>query len=84
MIGVHVTRHALERAKERIPGCTTDEEARALLSSEIIRRALIFGAMFVRLGTGQRIALRDGAVVTVLPAENYRKHIGRVGKGRYG
>lgn len=42
------------------------------------------GARFVRLSGGQRIVLQDWTVVTVMPAENYRKQVRRRGMGRYG
>lgn len=66
---LHISAHALERAMERIPGVTSAEEARAVLSSKTIMMAIEFGARFVRLGTGQRVLVEDDCVVTVLPAE---------------
>jgi hypothetical protein len=80
---VIITAHAIERYRERVRPCS-DDDAREALSSRAINAAIVFGARFVRLGTGQRIALTGDTVITVLPAENYRRQIGRVGRGRYG
>ena len=80
---VHVTHHAIQRYVERVSPVTEDE-ARQALSSKAIEIAADFGARFVRLATGQRICVRDHAVITVLPAENYRRKIRRVGRGRFG
>lgn len=80
---IHVTAHAIERAIERL-GCATVAEAQALLTSPAIRSAAEFGARYVRLGTGERIVLEGGCVVTVLPADNFRKQVRRTGLGRYG
>jgi hypothetical protein len=66
---VVVTHHALSRAIERVPGIATVDQARALLSGSAIRLAAMFGAHYVRLGTGQHVVIRDSAVITVLPKE---------------
>lgn len=85
--GLHVTAHALSRTMERVPGIHTEADARALLTSPKILAAANFAGItecFVRIAGNFRIRLRDHAVITVLPAENYRAHVRRVGKGRYG
>jgi hypothetical protein len=66
---VRVTRHAAERYLERVNPRLTMAEAIEALSSPTIRRAAEFGAAYVRLGTGQRVALDEFVVVTVLPTE---------------
>lgn len=80
---VHVTTHAIERFLERVAAVTW-EEAEIALSSPVVVLAAKFGARFVRLPTGQRIVIEQGKVVTVLPTDNYRSQVARVGKGRYG
>ena len=65
---IHITRHALSRAIQRIAGIQTESQARAMILAAIQRaRAEETGAPYVRLGTGERIVIEDGAVVTVLP-----------------
>lgn len=69
MPDLHITAHALQRARERIPGIGSEEQARGILASATIARAAAFGAHYVRLGTGQHVVIRDRAVITVLPKE---------------
>jgi len=61
-----ITAHAIARYRERV-ACIPDEQVLSALSRDIIRRAIAFGARYVRLGTGQRIVLDGATVVTVLP-----------------
>lgn len=68
---IHVTAHAVQRALQRVPGIKTEAEALALLSSPTVNKAAEFsphGSIYVKLGTGQHIAVEDSTVVTVLPA----------------
>lgn len=65
---IQITRHAIERAIER-GIARTEAEAEAALNSPAVHKALAFGAPFVRLGTGHRIVVTDGAVITVLPPD---------------
>lgn len=67
-MGVTVTGHAIMRYQERIEN-VPEEVARKALSSPIVQLAAIMGAPYVRLGTGQRIVIEDGHVVTGLPAD---------------
>lgn len=79
MTSPHITRHAIERAIERVPGITTEDQARAVLTSRAVLVAVEFGALFVRIGTGQHILIDAGSVVTVLPSNthpNYLFHCG--------
>jgi hypothetical protein len=72
---IHVSTHALDRARQRL-GCKDNAEARAILTGPTIQRAVEFAngvEVFVRFASGQRVAIRDGVVITVLP--------GRGGKG---
>ena len=77
-----VTDHAVERYQERVANCTADQ-ARQALSSPAVRAAAKFGAMFVRLATGHRIALRGHVVLTVLPPEHFKRQVHRVGLPRF-
>lgn len=65
---VHVTRHAIERYRERVAD-VSDERAVEALTSRAIELADDFGAPVVRLGGGQRVVLKNHSVITVLPAE---------------
>lgn len=66
----HITRHAIERAIERVPGITSVEQAIAILSAPIFQRAIEFGAKYVKLARGQRVVIENGRIVTVLPKEH--------------
>ena len=76
-MAIHVTKHAIERFQERVAH-VTDEEARIAMTAPIIELAATFGECFVRLPGGQRIAVKDNAVVTVLPSAHYKRNIRRV------
>lgn len=84
-MGVHVTQHAIDRFREWV-GDVPDDDARRSLRCPIVQMAVEFAGnaeCFVRLATGQRITIRGGVVITVLPAENYKRHVRRKGMGRY-
>lgn len=84
MTGPHITRHAIERAIERIPGITTEEQARAVLTCPCITKAAAWAfRVTVRLATGNRVVIEDNAVITVMPIDNYKRTVRRVGRGRY-
>ncbi len=78
-----ITSHAIERYQERVAN-VSDDEARLALASPAVRAAALFGCKYVRLATGQRIVVEDGIVKTVLPSENYRKQVRRLGRARFG
>lgn len=61
-----LTRHALQRYRERVADLNDDAIA-ALLDTPAVRCAIRFGAPYVRLGTGQRLVINDGVIVTILP-----------------
>ena len=70
---LHITTHAIERLLERVNPRLTWDEAREALSSPAIQCAARIGAPYVKLGTGQRVVIDNGSVVTVLPKdENVR------------
>jgi len=69
-VSVEITAHAIERYRERVADVSVDEARQALLSPAVLQAAE-FGAPYVRLGTGQRIVIANGAVVTVLPKDKY-------------
>lgn len=71
-----VTDHAVLRFQQRVRPCTADE-ARKALSTPAVQAAALFGAQFVRLATGHRIALKGHVVMTVLPPDNYRRQVHR-------
>ena len=71
---IHVSTHALDRARQRL-GCKDNAEARAILTGPTIQQAAEFAngvEVFVRLASGQRVVIQDGVVITVLPAKGCR------------
>jgi hypothetical protein len=80
---LHITRHAIERYQQRVSP-VSDDEAREALSSPAVQIAAQIGAQFVRLPTGQRIVIHEHTIITVQPADHYRRMIHREGLGRYG
>jgi len=63
-----VTRHAMDRYRERVadlPDC----DIFARLTGSTFEAAAAFGAPFVRLESGQRVVIRGFTVVTVLPID---------------
>lgn len=80
---LRVSSHAIERYQERIAN-VSDDEARAALSTRAIQLAASFGARFVRLATGHRVAIADNTVTTVLPPMHHKRQVHRVGLGRFG
>ena len=79
---LHVTAHAIERYQQRVEHCS-DDHAIAALTCKAVRIAADFGAGIVRLAGGQRVVIDEGTVVTVLPSENYKRQVQRVGLPRY-
>lgn len=83
---IRLTTHALERAVERIPGCADVDHAARILSAEVVGLAGMFAAgctCFVRLSTGNRLVIVDGAVITVLPVEDYKWKVLRHRRPRF-
>jgi hypothetical protein len=76
MTHVRISSHAISRYRERVAPRLTMAEAIEALSSPTIRRAAEFGAAYVRLGAGQRIALDGFVVVTVLPRDQRVRCLG--------
>jgi hypothetical protein len=68
MPDLYVTSHAIQRYQERVCLCS-DDDARQALSGAVMVMAADFGAGVVRLGTGQRVLIRDHSVITILPSE---------------
>jgi hypothetical protein len=80
---IHVTTHAIERFRERVADLS-DQAIVDALSTPVIQLAAALGAeCHVRLPTGQRITVKDRTVVTVLPAEQYKRQVRRQGTGRF-
>ena len=72
-----ISHHAIQRYQERVANVPEDQ-ARAALSTRAIQIAAKFGARFVRLGTGHRVAISDSVVVTVLPAMRSNRNARRL------
>ena len=69
---IHVSTHALDRARQRL-GCKDNAEARAILTGPAIQRAVEFAngvEVFVRLASGPRVVIQNGVVITVLPGRS--------------
>lgn len=77
-----VTDHAVQRFQQRVRPCT-DQEARNALSTPAVQAAALFGAQFVRLATGHRIALKGHVVMTVLPPDHFKRQVFRQGLPRF-
>lgn len=77
-----VTDHAVKRFQQRVRPCTA-EEARKALSTPAVQAAALFGAQFVRLATGHRIALKGHVVMTVLPPDHFKRQVFRHGIPRF-
>lgn len=75
--------HAIIRFRERVADLP-DAEIIAALTSPALTKAADFGAHYVRLGTNQRVVIEEGVIVTVLPADHFRRQVHRRGLGRYG
>ena len=65
---IRVSAHAVSRYRERVADVPETEAVEAM-RSPAVQAAADFGAPYVRLATGQRIAIENGVVVTVLPKE---------------
>lgn len=60
-----VTRHAIDRYRERVEP-VTPAEAEAVMRTQAVQAAIAFGAKAVRLGNGARLVLEGETIVTVL------------------
>lgn len=69
MSDVFLTRHAIQRYRERVADVPAADIWRAL-DIPAVRIAIEFGARFVRLSGGQRIVLEQNRVVTILPSKH--------------
>lgn len=83
---IHVTLHAIQRYQERVANVPAKEAHQALTTPAILIAAEFAGhqTAYVRLATGQRVVVKDHAIVTVQPAEHFRRQIHREGLGRFG
>lgn len=73
---LYVTRHAIQRYRERVADVPAAEIWRAF-DSRAVRVAIDFGARFVRLAGGQRVVLEENRVVTILPREFHETGLAR-------
>lgn len=76
MAEVYLTRHAIQRYRERVADVSAVEIWRAL-DCPAVRAAIDFGARFVRLSGGQRVVLEENRVVTILPREFHETGLAR-------
>ena len=74
---IHVTHHAVERYQERVRNLPADQVRELIRANRAVQLfmspltlSLSKGAPFVRLGTGQRLVLTEGRVITVLPTDH--------------
>lgn len=65
---VVVSRHAIDRYRERVADLT-DHEIFAALTTPAFELAVRLGAPMVKLPSGHHAVLRDDTVVTVLPPD---------------
>lgn len=63
-----LTTHATERYRERVADVSVAAVV-AALDTPAIRLALCIGARAVRLPSGHRAVIKDGAIVTITPAK---------------
>ena len=71
---IHITHHAITRYLERVDPRATDEQIRAALTSAAVQLAAQQNCQCsVKLPGGQRIVVKDGAVITVKPPIFKRK-----------
>lgn len=73
---LYVTRHAIQRYRERVADVPACDVWRAL-DIPAVRVAIEFGARFVRLAGGQRLVLEENRVVTVLPSDHWLASLDR-------
>jgi len=64
-----LTRHAIQRYRERVADVPAAEIWRAL-DCRAVRVAIEFGARFVRLSGGQRVVLVKNRIITILPRDH--------------
>lgn len=69
---IHVTLHAAQRYVERVnPRLSVSEAVEAIRRhGPVIEIAIRERAPIVKLGTGQKLVLKGGAIVTVLPRDS--------------
>ena len=67
----YVTRHAIHRYQKRVANLP-DEQVIEALSTPAIKQAVAFGAASVILGTGHRVIISGGKIVTVTPKSTWR------------
>lgn len=61
---VHVTRHAIERFRQRVEDLLVRSVIKRL-TTPTIRKAVEFGASGVRLGSGHLVVIQGSTIVTV-------------------
>lgn len=74
MAEVFLTRHAIQRYRERVADVPAADVWRAL-DCRAVRTAIDIGARFVKLPGGQRVVIKENRVVTILPREIHESRI---------
>lgn len=74
---IHVTQHAVQRYQERVSNLPDEQVRASLAANPAVRRAVNFGAPFVKLPGGQRVVLYKGRVITILPKDHYAAALDR-------
>jgi hypothetical protein len=70
MIEVELTRHAIQRYRERVAD-VPPAAIWAALDCPAVRIAIEFGARFVKLSGGQHVVIQENRIITILPRDHY-------------
>lgn len=70
MSDLYITRHAINRYRERVANVPAAAIWSAL-DCPAVRAAIAFRARFVRLPGGQRAVLQENRIVTILPRDHF-------------
>lgn len=76
MTEVQLTRHAIQRYRERVAD-VPPAAIWAALDCPAVRLAIEFGARFVKLSGGQRVVIQENRIITILPRDHYTGSLDR-------
>lgn len=68
-----ITDHAIVRFLERCEGVDMDALRAAVVDEDMAAALSAIPAMWIKRGDGRRVALKNGAAVTVLPRVNHAR-----------
>ena len=71
---IHVSTHALDRARQRL-GASSDAEAMQMLTTPNILAAVAIGASAVILPSGHKVVIAGGKIVTVKPKHCRKRRV---------